>query len=340
MKDMKRHILSLSHEGINKTSVRIRQLLFLILMLFVFFFPAFIKNQYILRMGILTILYGGLALSLNLVSGFLGQVSLGHAAFLGIGAYTSALLSLHFKLPFLVTASAAVLMSAIFGVLLGLPALKLSGSYLAIVSMGFCEIIRLVELNWGSLTRGPMGLTNIRRPVILGMEIRSGAGFYYLCIILVAIICFISTTLLRSYAGRAIKSIREDPVAASFMGINIFAWKVFVFSLSAGMVGLLGAFYAHYVRFIDPSVFNFDQSTSILCMVIVGGSGSIVGSFLGSLLLSVVPELLRNLSGARMLVYGLVMAAMVVFRPQGILGQKTLAQLLGMEKKYAKPDKE
>lgn len=337
---MKRHSFSFSHEGINKQSVRIRLLLFSILMLFVFFFPSFIKNQYIMRMGILTILYGGLALSLNLVSGFLGQVSLGHAAFLGIGAYTSALLSLHFGLSFPLTALAAVVLSAIFGVLLGLPALKLSGSYLAIVSMGFCEIIRLVELNWGALTRGPMGLTNIRRPVIFGMEIRSGASFYYLCLVLVGIICILCTTLLRSYAGRAIKSIREDPIAASFMGINIFAWKVFVFSLSAGMVGLLGAFYAHYMRFIDPSVFNFDQSTSILCMVIVGGSGSVAGSFLGALLLSIVPELLRNLSGARMLIYGLVMAAMVVLRPQGILGHKTLAQLLGVEKKYAQPDKE
>jgi branched-chain amino acid transport system permease protein len=328
------------HTEIRKWNVKVRILLFSILMLVVLFFPFIVKNPYFLRLGIISLMYGGLALSLNLVSGFLGQVSLGHAAFLGVGAYTSSLLSVHYGLPFPLTAIAAVALSALFGVLLGLPTLKLSGSYLAIVSMGFCEIIRLVELNWESLTRGPMGITNISYPIIFGTEIRSSQSFYYLCLVLVGIICFFSSNLLRSYAGRAIKSIREDPTAAAFMGINVFKWKVFTFSFSAGMAGLMGAFYAHYMRFIDPTIFNFDQSTSILCMVIVGGSGSVVGSFLGALILSIVPELLRNLAGVRMLIYGLVMAGMMVLRPQGILGRRTTAQLLGIEKKYAVPNKE
>ena len=323
----------MSEKRILNKNVRIA--IFAALMLFALILPLVIPNQYVIRLATLTVMYASLAVSLNLISGFMGQVSLGHAAFLGIGAYTSAILSMRLKWPFIVTVLIALLLSAVFGVILGIPSLKLSGSYLAIVSLGFCEIIRLIELNWSSLTRGPMGLTGIPRPSIFGMTIKSPAAYYYLAVVMTAIVCAVISNLLKSHYGRAIQSIREDPVAAEAMGVNVFRYKVMTFAISAAFCGFMGAFYAHYMRFVDPTTFNFEQSTQILSMVILGGSGSIPGSFIGALLLSVIPELLREFTDIRMLVYGLVIVVMIIFRPQGICGRKSLADLLLTKKKYA-----
>jgi len=300
-----------------------------------FCFPLLIKDQFIIRMGTLSLMYVGLAFSLNLVTGFLGQVSLGHAAFLGIGAYTSAILSARLEWPFLLTALCGMIVAALFGMLLGIPALKLSGSYLSIVTLGFCEIIRIVELNWVALTRGPMGITGIDRPIIFGIQIKSPASYFYLCLALVLIVGLIIANILNSHIGRAIMSIREDAIASAAMGINVFRYKVMTFTISAAFAGLMGAFYAHYMRFIDPNAFNFEQSISILSMVILGGLGSLPGSVIGALLLTTIPEMLRDFAEARMLIYGLALVLMMILRPKGLLGKVSLFQLLGIEKKYA-----
>ncbi|NLC84917.1 MAG: branched-chain amino acid ABC transporter permease [Ruminococcaceae bacterium] len=321
----------------NKASTRGKIGFLAVLTIITLVFPLVVKNQYIVRMGTLSLMYVGLSFSLNFVTGFLGQVSLGHAAFLGIGAYTSAILSERLELPFLVTALMAMLVSAFFGMLLGIPALHLSGSYLSIVTLGFCEIVRIVELNWVSLTRGPMGITGIARPNIFGIQIKSVASYYYLCLFLVAIIGVIIANILNSHVGRGIMSVREDSIAAAAMGVNVFRYKVMTFTISAAFAGLMGAFYAHYMLFIDPSSFNFDQSLTILSMVILGGLGSLPGSVIGALLLSIVPELLRGLAEARMLFYGLALTFMMILRPQGLLGRVTLYQLLGIKKKFAPP---
>lgn len=302
-------------------------------------FPMVFTNRYVIRLATLSIMYIGLACSLNLVTGFMGQMSLGHAAFLGIGAYASAILSERLQLPFYVTFFAAILISAIFGCLLGLPALKLSGSHLAIVSLGFCEIVRIVEINWIELTNGPMGMNGIARPVFFGFEVKSVAAFYYLCLIIVAIMVIIMLNITTSHVGRAIMSIREDSVAAAAMGIPIFRYKVLVFSISAAFAGGIGAFYAHYMRYIDATAFNFDQSISIVSMVILGGSGSIPGSILGAIVLTLLPEVARFLADYRMLIYGLMIVLIMILRPKGILGRVTFAQLLGIEKKYAQKNK-
>lgn len=319
-------------------SSKVRIGIFALLLLLTFTFPLIIKDQYIVRMGTLCMMYAALALSLNLVTGFMGQVSLGHAAFFGVGAYTSAILSERLGWPFLITVLCAMLLAGFFGLLLGVPALKLSGSYLAIVSLGFCEIVRLIELNWISMTRGPMGMTGIARPNIFGIQIKSVSSYYYLCLVLLVLFCFIVSNITSSHVGRAIMSIREDSIAASAMGVNVLYWKVATFAISASLAGVMGAFYAHYMRFIDPSAFNFDQSISILSMVILGGSGSIPGSILGAALLSVIPELLRDFASARMLIYGIVLVIMMIFRPMGLLKRMTVRQLLGVEKKYAESD--
>lgn len=317
-----------------------RVLSVLVAALLVLVFPLLFQDRYVIRLATLCVMYMGLASSLNLVTGFMGQVSLGHAAFLGIGAYTSAILSERLEWPFLVTALCATLMAAVFGMLLGMPTLTLSGSYLSIVSLGFCEIVRIVETNWIELTNGPMGINGIARPNLFGLEIKSEASYYYLILVMTALIILILSNIIRSHVGRAVLSIREDPIASEAMGVPVFRYKVMVFTLSSAFAGLIGAFYAHYMRYIDATAFNFDQSITILSMVILGGSGSLPGSILGALILTLIPELFRFLADYRLLFYGLVLVIMIIFRPKGLLGRTTFAQLLGCEPKYAITEKE
>jgi len=277
-------------------------------------------SPYIMRIMILSGIYIILALSLNLLTGFTGIVCLGHAAFYGIGAYTSALLAIHFDLSFVFTAIAGGVVAAFFGLLLGLPTLRLNGTYLSMVTLGFCEIVRLVGLNWMSLTRGPMGLTGIPFPKILGWVIDRDAEYFYLVLILIIMTWVILNNLIQSRAGIALIAIREDEVAAEAMGINILKYKVLAFAISAFFAGIAGSFYAHYASFINPQSFTFDESIQILSMVILGGMGSNLGVALGAIVLVSVPEMLRGLQEYRMLIYGAVLVIMMLTRPQGILG--------------------
>ena len=178
-------------------------------------------------------------------------------------------------------------------------------------------------------------MTGIARPVIFGYQIKSNRDYYFLSLFLLAVILFLLHNLVNSYIGRAVMAVREDDIAADACGINVRRYKVMVFTVSSALTGMVGAFYAHYMRFIDPSAFNFEQSTSILSMVILGGLGGLPGSILGAVLLTILPEALRDMSNFRMLIYGLVIAVMMIFRPQGILGRTTFLQMLGLQKSYA-----
>lgn len=285
-------------------------------------------SSYIMRILILSGIYIILAVSLNLLTGYTGQVSLGHAAFYGIGAYTSALLALKFNLSFPVTALAGGLLAAFFGLLLGLPTLRLNGTYLSIVTLGFCEIMRLVELNWMGLTRGPMGLIGIPYPKIFGFTVDNDAEYFYLILILVIITIVTINNLIKSRSGRALISIREDELAAEAMGINVLRYKVIAFTIAAFFAGIAGSFYAHYVSFIDPQSFTFDESIQILSIVILGGMGSNLGAALGAIILVSIPEMLRGLQEYRMLIYGAVLVIMMLVRPQGIFGDLKITDIL------------
>lgn len=290
--------------------------------------PMLNFSSYIMRILILGGIYIVLALSLNLLTGFTGQVSLGHAAFYGIGAYTSALLSLEFGYSFLITATCGGIMAAIFGVLLGSPTLKLQGSYLSIVTLGFCEIARIIELNWMGLTRGPLGLPGIPSPKIFGFMIERDRDYYYLIVVLIVITIFVIKNIINSKTGRAMIAIREDDIAAEAMGINIFKYKLLAFTISAFFAGLAGSFYAHYVTFIDPQSFTFDESIQILSMVILGGMGSIPGTIIGALVLVSIPEILRSVQEYRMVLYGIVLVVMMLVRPQGLFGDINLTKII------------
>lgn len=312
--------------------MKIKNIIISILLILIAFIPFYGLSPYVMRIIIISGIYIILATSLNLLTGFTGQVSLGHAAFYGIGAYTSAILTINYDLPFLIALMIAGLFAAFFGFLLGLPTLRLEGTYLSIVTLGFCEIARIVELNWMSLTRGPMGIPGIPSPKIFGLIIDQDNEYFYLIFILAAVTIIVVNNIINSRIGRALISIKEDELASEAMGVNILNYKVIAFTLSAFFAGIAGSFYAHYATFIDPQSFTFDESIQTLSMVILGGMGSIPGTIIGAIVLVVIPEFLRDLQEYRMLIYGVILVVMMLIRPQGIFGDIKFSSLFNKMK--------
>ena len=282
--------------------------------------PVIVDKRYVTNILIDCMRYSVLALSLNLLAGYMGMTSLGHAAFYGIGAYTAAILATRLGTPFLVNFLAAFLVAGAFGFLVGLPTLRIKGRYLPIITMGFCEIIRLVELNWRSLTNGAMGIKSIPKFTLFGMKLSGILQRYFIVLILAILTVFIVSSIVNSRTGRAIMTIRDDETAAGFMGINVFRYKVLIFTISAALAGVAGAFYSHNAGYIDSTLFTFDESIVILCMIILGGMGSIPGSIIGAIIFSLLPELLRDAAEYRQIIYGFIIVIMVMVRPKGILG--------------------
>lgn len=298
-----------------------KKIVYPLLAVLILVLPYISPSQYILRIVTMIGVYTILSLSLGLVTGYAGQVSLGHAAFYAIGAYVSALVSINFNLNFFITAPIAAVAAGLCGLLLGLPTRRLSGTYLAITTMGFCEVVRMVLLNWQSVTNGPLGVQKIPKPSFFGIQLSlANSGLYYLMLVLLVITTVATVAIIRSKMGRALMAIREDELAATMMGIKTTVYKVVAFIISAFFSGLAGAFYAHMIRFIDPNTFTFDTSIMILSIVILGGMGTISGMFLGSGILVSFPEVLRFLQEYRFVVYGVVLVIMMRFRPQGIMG--------------------
>lgn len=290
-------------------------------------FPFMGSSQYLIRMATLSLVYVVLALGMNLIMGFMGQMSFGHAAFFGIGAYTSAILSTRFGLDTTVTFIAAVFISGLFGFLLGTPVLKLKGYYLTIVTLGFCEIVRMVMLNWVDLTGGPMGIKSIPRFFFFGVKFASARAYYYIILVICVLVTLLVYRLVNSRYGLAILAIRDDDSAAEAMGVDIVRYKIVTFVISSMIAGLAGAFFAHYISYIDSTYFTSTVSQNICVMVILGGLGSLPGTYLGAVALTLLPELLRGLSEYRMLIYGVVMVVMVLFVPSGLLGKFNFKQL-------------
>lgn len=282
------------------------------------------SSNYLLRILTTATLYMVLALGLNIVPGFNGLLDLGYVGFYGIGAYTAGLLTLHYNVSFWLIVPLAALNGAIWGILLGAPTLRLTGDYFAIVTFGFSELVVLVIRNEIWLTRGPMGLPGIAPPSIFGHPLTQGWEYFYLILFLLLIVLFVVTRLEDSRIGRAWYSIREDEIAAQCSGVNLIQYKVTAFAISAAIGGAGGAFYANWFKFIHPDMFKFWESILILCLVVFGGLGSIVGTMLGALALIPLTELLRivlpqNLFSARYLIYGVVLVLMMRWRPDGIL---------------------
>lgn len=296
-----------------------------IILVFLTLLPLLGINTYYLRVLIMVFIYSILAMGLNIITGYTGQLSLGNAAFFAIGAYASAILmksGLSFILCFII----AGIIAGIFGLFLGLPTLRLSGTYLAITTLGFGEIIRMILLNWDNVTNGPLGISRIPKPNLFGLELTlQNNGIYYFGLIITLLVLVGNYTSINSKLGRSFIAIREDELAATFMGINTFYYKILAFILSSFLSGIAGSLYAHLLGYIDPSTFTFDTSIMIISIVILGGMGSLKGMFVGAFILVTFPEALRFLSEYRFLVYGIILVVMMRFRPQGIFGGQNKA---------------
>lgn len=253
-----------------------------------------------------------LAVSLNLINGIAGQFSLGHAGFMAVGAYVSALISIHLNWPLLVAITIGAIAAAFLGILIGLPTLRLKGDYLAIATLGLGEILRVVLLNL-EITKGPRGLTGIPRTT---------------SVFLIEIVAFLTivftVNLMRSTHGRSLLSIREDEIASEAMGINTTFYKVFAFAVGAFFAGLAGGLFSHVMGYIAPKNFDFMRSIEILVMVVLGGLGSITGSVVATIVLTILPEVLRRFSEYRMVLYSAMLIAIMLFRPQGLMGTREL----------------
>ncbi len=283
-------------------------------------FPWVFSSAYILRIVTVCMMYVMIALSLNLLTGFLGLMTLGQAAFWGIGAYTAAILATQMGWGMGMCMIASALMAGLLSLLVALPTMRLKGYFLTVVTLGFCEIVRLVEMNWMDLTRGPLGIAGIPSPNFFGIDLSSNRQIYYVMLVLVVVSAVIIFSIVHSRVGLAIMAIRDDDLAAASMGVNVVKYKIMVFLISTMMVGVAGAFYAHYISFIDPSGFTTAASTDMLIMAIFGGLGSIPGTILGASILTILPETIRAMAEYRNLVYGIIIVVLMMVKPDGILG--------------------
>lgn len=271
---------------------------------------------------ITALIYVMLGLGLNIVVGLAGLLDLGYVAFYAVGAYSYALLNVHFGLGFWSVLPIGGAMAAMFGIILGFPVLRLRGDYLAIVTLGFGEIIRLILENWNEFSFGPSGIANIPRPGFFGVDMdieQATIYIYFLMIALTLFTIFVVNRLQNSRIGRAWIALREDEVACQAMGIDKRKTKLMAFALGATWAGFAGVVFAAKTTFINPASFTIWESINILCVVVLGGMGSIVGVIVGAFILILLPEYLRFFSEYRMLMFGTVLVMMMVFRPGGIV---------------------
>lgn len=283
--------------------------------------PYLLTSAYHLRVATLVGIYVLLVSGLNIIIGFTGLFSLGHAAFYGIGAYTSAMLTVMAGWSFWVALPMAGIVAAIFGSLIGLATLRLRKVFLAFTTLGFGEIVRILILNWRSLTRGPLGISGVPVPELFGYTF-TGRGYYYLVVFLAVCTVGIIYRMYTSRVGRALIAIREDETAAASMGINVFGHKVLAFTMGCFFAGLAGSFFAHFQRYVSAESFANLESFAIITMLALGGTGSIAGPVFGSAILVVIPEVFRVLAQYRGVIYGLTLIVVIIYRPGGIANVK------------------
>jgi branched-chain amino acid transport system permease protein len=288
--------------------------------------PFWVWNPYHLHTLIMAGIFAVLALSLNLLLGYAGQLSLGHAAFFGIGAYASALLTLKLEWSPWLGLLAAILLPALAGFGIGWLALKLRGAYFVLLTISFAGVVSLVSVNWMDLTNGPLGLPGIppvdlALPGLGAVSLRSKGAYYYLVLAAVILAYAACHRLVHSRAGRALVALRENETLAESVGIDSTLYLVLAAVVSAGMAGAGGGLYAHYTRFVSPEVFLFTYTVTMVIMVVAGGKGTLAGPVVGAVIFTVLPEALRAVTSWQwqMLLYGLLLIATLVFLPRGIV---------------------
>jgi branched-chain amino acid transport system permease protein len=319
--------------SIKKTSTTLPTWVWLVVLLVLAALYPQMAGRYGTDVAINVLLYICLGLGLNVVVGLAGMLDLGYIAFYGVGAYTYALLNTVYGLGFWICLPLSGLFACLAGCIVGYPTLRMRGDYLAIVTLGFGEIIRIILNNWMTLTNGPNGILGIKPVGIFIPVFENGFTFehfwvkklqifYYFALVLAIITVIAVKRLNISRVGRAWESIREDETAAELMGVNTFIYKLLAYAMGAVFAGVAGAFFAARMRFVSPESFTFLESAMVLCMVVLGGMGSIPGIILAVVALIALPEVFRQFESYRMLVFGATMIIMMIFRPEGLIPAK------------------
>ena len=284
-----------------------------------------LKSGYFSQIAITTMIFVILAASLNLITGTAGLLSLGHGAFFGVGAYAAALLSTKLGWPFWLTVPAAGLAAALVGALVAVPTMRLTSIYFAVATLGIGEMIYVTLLNWVGFTRGPMGIRSIPGLELWGFK---GMGLSLAVTALSMLVTlWVVHRLTHSYYGNSLRALREDDACADAMGIDVARLKLQSFGVACCFAGVAGALFAHTTGYISPESFRFGESILVLSMIVVGGLGSLYGSVIGAVILSVLPELLRDLGSYRMIAVGLVLFLSILFLPRGLVGEVSAIDL-------------
>lgn len=288
---------------------------------------------YLLHILIVVLLYTVLGSSLNLIAGYAGLMSVAHAAFYGVGAYTAALLALNTATPFLLAVLCAIAVCCLLGAIVGAPSLRIRDDYFVIATFAFQIIVYSILKNWVSFTGGPMGLPGIPYPAIAGWRISTHPEYLLVVAVFAAASLFVIWRLVRSPFGRVLQAVREDETYAAAMGKNVAVAKIIVFTVGAGIAAIAGALFAFYISFIDPSSFTVSESILIMSVVIVGGAGTLWGPPIGALALVLIPEALRFIgmptsiaANVRQMLYGGMLVLFVLLRPGGLAGGISLRE--------------
>lgn len=287
--------------------------------------------EYFIHLAILFTIYATLGVSLNLVVGYTGLLSVTHAAFYGIGAYATAIFLTKSGIGFFSSLVLGIVIVAVISFLIGMVLSKFKGDYYALVTFGFNAIIYAIFLNWQDLTNGSLGIPGISRPELFGINFANNFNFLILALIFFVLVYFAAHFIANSSFGRVLKAIREDETAIAVFGYNTLYFKLVIFVISAAMAAVAGSLFASYITFIDPSSFQLTESMFILAIIILGGLANLRGSILGALFLILLPEILRFVgfpsdieAQMRQVVYGIILVLFMLYRPQGLIGEYKL----------------
>lgn len=299
--------------------------------------PLIIKDNYVIYIINMCMIYSIVALSINLIVGFSGQLDFGRAAFVGLGGYSSALMMMQLGFPFLVAFLASGLFCAFVGFVLGSLCRKSTFDYLTLITIGFNVICNLVFLNWHDVTGGAMGIRRVPSPEIFGFKFDTSASFFYLALVILILSFIAIKFIIRSKWGRAFEALRDDPIAASYSGIRVADYKVLAFTIGSFFTGIAGSLLVHFTNYANPSNYTLDESIYELQMAILGGLGSLPGSIVGTILLWVGPEISRGFYQYRLLFVGILMVVLMIWAPNGLLGKNGIGErIIGLRRFISK----
>ena len=287
--------------------------------------------EYLISIAIFAAIYAILAIGLNLVVGYTGMLSVAHAAFFGVGAYATAILATAYHLNFFLTLAVGMFAAAAVALLIGMVLARFRDDYLALASFGFNVIIFSIFLNWQGLTRGPLGIPGIPRPMLFGLSLHDNLLFLIFALLIAGLVYVVSRSIVQSSFGRVLQAIREDEAALSVFGYRTVYFKLAVFVIGAALAAVAGSLFAAYISFIDPTSFSLNESIFILAIIILGGLASLPGSVIGAAILILLPEFLRFVglpdaiaAQMRQVIYGVILILLMLYRPQGIRGEYRL----------------